>query len=63
MANMEKTLRILACMYSVRADPLLLEFEILKIKDIVRFNSAKFNLKFKLMTGSLSFSFNGMFSA
>ena len=47
--------------YAAHADPLFLKLEILKIKDMIKFNSAVF--MFKYMIGKLPLSFNGKFKA
>jgi len=58
----KKALRVLADKgYAAHTDPLFLKLEILKIKDMIKFNSAIF--MFKYMNGKLPLSFNGMFIA
>ena len=56
----KKTLRVLADKgYAAHADPLFHKLEILKIKDMIKFNSAIF--MFKYMNGKHPLSLNGMF--
>ena len=56
----KKSLRVLADKgYAAHADPLFMKLEILKIKDMLNFNSVIF--MFKYMTVKLPLSFNGMF--
>ena len=56
----KKALRVQADKgYAAHADPLFLKLEILKAKDMIKFNSAVF--MFKYMIGKLQSSFNGMF--
>jgi len=56
----KKALRVLADKgYAAHKDPLFLKLEILKVKDMIKFNSAVF--MFKYMIGKLQSSFNGMF--
>ena len=58
----KKALRVQADKgYAAHADPLFLKLEILKAKDMIKFNSAVF--MFKYMIGKLPLSFNGMFKA
>ena len=47
--------------YAAHSDPLFLKLDILKIKDMIKFNSVVF--MFKYMNGKLPLSFNGMFLA
>ena len=58
----KKALRVQADKgYAEHEDPLFLKLEVLKIKDMIKFNSAVF--MFKYMNGKLPLSFNGMFLA